>query len=59
VGSFGVQEMLVILLIVFILFGANKVPEIMRSLGQGIRTFKEESNRIMRDIESAGEDERD
>ena len=58
-GSFGVQEMLVILLIVFLLFGANKVPEIMRSLGQGIRTFKEESNRIMRDIESAGEDERD
>ncbi len=57
IGPVGMQELLIILVIVFLLFGARKVPEIMRSFGQGIREFKKESNKIMSDIESAVEDE--
>ncbi|MFQ6096928.1 MAG: twin-arginine translocase TatA/TatE family subunit [Armatimonadota bacterium] len=53
------QELLVILLIVFLLFGAKKVPEIMKSLGEGIRAFKAESNKIIRDMEAAVEDDKD
>jgi sec-independent protein translocase protein TatA len=52
VGSFGVQELLIILLIVFVLFGAKKVPEIMKSFGQGIREFKRESSKIVADLEA-------
>ena len=40
-GSLGLPEMLVILLIVILLFGANRLPEIGRGLGRGLRNFKE------------------
>lgn len=36
----GLNELLVILLIVLVLFGATRVPQLMRGLGQGIREFK-------------------
>jgi sec-independent protein translocase protein TatA len=39
-GSFGMQELLVILLIVVFLFGARKIPDIARGLGEGIRGFR-------------------
>ncbi|MBQ2370986.1 MAG: twin-arginine translocase TatA/TatE family subunit [Muribaculaceae bacterium] len=37
----GTQELLIIALIVLLLFGARKIPELMRSVGKGIRYFKE------------------
>jgi sec-independent protein translocase protein TatA len=40
VGSIGIQELLIILLIVVIIFGARKLPELGKSLGEGIRNFK-------------------
>lgn len=40
-GSLGLPEMLIILLIVILLFGASRLPEIGRGLGKGIRNFKE------------------
>ncbi len=36
----GLQELLVILLIVLVLFGAKRIPEIMGGLGKGIKSFK-------------------
>ena len=39
-GSVGPQELLLILLIVVIIFGARKLPELGKSLGEGIRNFK-------------------
>jgi len=36
----GPQELIVILIIVLVLFGAKKLPELARGLGQGIREFK-------------------
>ena len=40
IGSFGMQEMLVILLILVVLFGARRIPELARGLGEGIRGFR-------------------
>jgi sec-independent protein translocase protein TatA len=40
IGSFGMQEMLVILLILIVLFGARRIPELARGLGEGIRGFR-------------------
>ncbi len=37
----GMQEVLVIALIVLLLFGGKKIPELMRGLGKGVKSFKE------------------
>jgi len=39
-GSFGWQEILLILLIIIVLFGASRIPEIMKSMGKGVKAFK-------------------
>ena len=39
--NLGPTELLVILVIVVVLFGGNKIPSLMRGLGEGIRNFKE------------------
>jgi sec-independent protein translocase protein TatA len=36
----GIQELLIILLIVIIIFGASKLPQLGKGLGEGIRNFK-------------------
>ena len=40
VGPLGVPELLIILLVIMLIFGAKRLPEIGSSLGKGIRTFK-------------------
>ena len=40
-GSLGLPELLVILLIVLIVFGASKLPQLGKGLGQGMRNFKD------------------
>jgi sec-independent protein translocase protein TatA len=40
-GSLGVPELLIILLIVLIIFGATKLPQLGKGLGQGLRNFKD------------------
>ena len=40
-GSLGVPELLIILLIVLIMFGASKLPQLGKGLGQGLRNFKD------------------
>lgn len=43
-GGIGIQEILVILLIVLLFYGGKKVPEMMRGLGQGVKAFKDGMN---------------
>jgi sec-independent protein translocase protein TatA len=40
-GGFGATEILVIALLVVLLFGSRRIPDIARGLGRGIRNFKE------------------
>lgn len=46
----GTQELLIIFLIVLLLFGAKRIPEIARSMGKGIRDFKQATREIEEDI---------
>ena len=40
IGPFGLPELLIILVVILLIFGAKRLPEIGASLGKGIRTFK-------------------
>ena len=51
-GMPGGWEWIIIGLIVVIFFGANRIPEIFRGFGKGIREFKESSKEIQKEIES-------
>ncbi|KAA6226371.1 twin-arginine translocase TatA/TatE family subunit [Campylobacter sp. LR291e] len=44
ISSIGVWQWVVILLIIVLLFGAKKIPELAKGLGKGIKTFKSEMN---------------
>lgn len=43
-GMIGGQEIIIILLIVLVLFGGKKIPELMRGLGKGVREYKKAMN---------------
>lgn len=49
-GGIGAQEILLILLLVIVLFGAKKIPELAKGLGKGIREFKDASKDITDEI---------
>lgn len=46
IGGLGMQEVLLIALIVLLLFGGKKIPELMRGMGKGVRSFKEGMNEV-------------
>ena len=46
IGGLGMGEVLVIALIVLLLFGGKKIPELMRGLGTGVKAFKDGMNGI-------------
>ena len=53
----GMQEILVIALIVLLLLGGKKIPELMKGLGKGVKSFKEGMNEVT-DITKDEKDEK-
>ena len=53
-GPLGLPEMLIILFIIILIFGANRLPEIGRGIGKGIRNFKD-ANKTDKDEAKSGE----
>ena len=51
IGGLGMQEMLLIALVVLLFFGGKKIPELMNGLGKGVRSFKEGMNNMEKEIE--------
>ncbi len=51
-GSLGGPEVILILAVVLLLFGAKKIPDLARGLGKGIREFKDASKEIKREIDN-------
>lgn len=49
----GMQEMLLIGLVILIFFGAKKIPEFMKGLGKGVREFKDGIKEVKKDSEDS------
>ncbi len=50
IGGIGMQEVLLIALVVLLFFGGKKIPELMRGIGKGVRSFKEGMNDIEKEV---------
>lgn len=49
----GTQEVIIIAIIVLLLFGGRKIPELMKGLGKGIREFNDAKNTVRKEIEES------
>ena len=54
----GTQEIIIVAIIILLLFGGRKIPELMRGLGKGIREFNDAKNNVKKEIEE-GVNEKD
>lgn len=50
IGGIGMQEVLLIAFIVLLFFGGKKIHDLMKGLGKGVRSFKDEMNEVENDI---------
>lgn len=54
-GNIGAAEVIVIALIILLIFGGKKIPELMKGIGKGVRSFKEGMNNIESESERPGQ----
>lgn len=55
-GSLGTPEVLIIVFVILLLFGGKKIPELMRGMGKGVRSFKQGMNEIEAEIKRPADD---
>ena len=51
IGGIGMQDVLLIVLVVLLFFGGKKIPELMKGIGKGVRSFKEGMNNVEKEID--------
>ncbi len=56
-GFIGTQEVIVIALVVLLLFGGKKIPELMKGMGKGVKSFKQGMNEVTDEINKSVNDE--
>jgi len=56
-GGLGGTEIILILAVILLFFGAKRLPELAKGLGRGIREFKDATKEIKSDIENSTKDE--
>lgn len=55
-GMLGTNEIIIILVIVLLMFGGKKIPELMRGLGRGVREFNDAKTNVKKEIEESTND---
>ncbi len=55
-GVVGPWQVVIIALVILLLFGGKKIPELMRGLGKGMKSFKEGMNEVERQIDDIDKD---
>ena len=58
IGGIGMQEVLLIALVVLLFFGGKKIPELMKGIGKGVRSFKDGLNDVEKEIDEIKDTER-
>ena len=53
IGGLGTPELIIILIVVLLLFGGKKIPELMKAMGQGVKSFKDGVNGIGDTVDKA------
>ena len=53
---FGTWEIVLIVLVILLLFGGKKIPELMKGLGKGVKIFKQGMNEVEKEIKELDED---
>ncbi|MDE6023818.1 MAG: twin-arginine translocase TatA/TatE family subunit [Muribaculaceae bacterium] len=56
IGGLGMSEIILIALVVLLFFGGKKIPELMKGLGKGVKSFKDGMNEIEKDIKETKEE---
>ena len=51
IGGIGMQEVLLIVLVVLLFFGGKKIPELIKGIGKVVRSFKEAMNNVEKEID--------
>ena len=54
---FGTWEIVLIVLVILLLFGGKKIPELMKGLGKGVKSFKQGMNEVEKEIKEVEEDD--
>ena len=54
-ANLGTGEIIIIALVVLLLFGGKKIPELMRGLGKGVKSFKDGMNEVEKEIKDIDE----
>ena len=57
IGGLGLTEIVIIALIILLLFGGRKIPELMKGLGKGVKAFKDGVNEINEEVSDKKEEE--
>ena len=57
IGFPGGMELIIIFVIVLLLFGGAKLPQLARSMGQAMRNFRDETSKLKREVEHAADEE--
>ena len=58
IGGIGMQEVLLLALVVLLFFGGKKIPELMNGIGKGVRSFKDGMNNVEKEIDKIKDTER-
>lgn len=56
--NIGTGEILIVALVVLLLFGGKKIPELMRGLGKGVKSFKDGMNDVRKELDLDDEDKK-
>ena len=59
IGGLGMSEILLIALVILLFFGGKKIPEMMKGLGKGVRSFKVGLNELESDVTTSEEKKAD
>lgn len=52
-GNIGTGEVVIIALVILLVFGGKKIPELMKGIGKGVRSFKDGMNDIEKEIDNS------